>query len=699
MVLLCAYAVATWLAPAGRSLAWPQPEAGLLGRLFPGVPALWVLGRIASLAAGAVLLVMSGPVGSPLRTVRRATRTAPSLAAGPWSAWLATASSLALLIWLATRPPTGPVAASLYVLGAVVPALTLGALALAPRRRACGEHLASPPALACLGVVLVWLVFAALPSIGSPLAASMVDLWESHRWLERALQGEQELFGTRGQPGISQIYMVLLGVPGLPASGPELLAAVQSMHFFWLAVTGLALGGLVAVWVRAELAPVGVAAFLFSPFALSLCTSPSPFGMMTALGTLLLLLLGAFVATASEASLLALASIAGLCVMSAYLYPLLAFGGLVTAGRLARGPRPRPVALLAATLAFAAAAAPSLPGPDEIGEMSALYVDRNGAWLLLESILLGQRDPFDPPGPQGYWNSGAGGPLDVALGALLAPFATPRTAIRLWSDSLLEPVATALATVGLLAALRHAARSSGSRALLLVLGFCLLPGTLASAYDRASLLRNLFVPSILCVAAAGALSILPARAWEGRPGRAAALAAGLGLLGWLYFSASGLARLPESAVAIAIRAVGDTPPPGGAVWLDHRAEYGLDWLFVAPQLEQVGRGAIRRVPLEEFDATGGLGGRPRAELLLWSPGLEDNAHVAGTICRLWPGASLFVLLDRAGLNRAFAARPDGPGWRPQLDPRRFVEISCDTFRRLRDDATPGRQQPERAPGP
>jgi hypothetical protein len=46
------------------------------------------------------------------------------------------------------------------------------------------------------------------------------------------------------------------------------------------------------------------------------------------------------------------------------------------------------------------------------------------------------------------------------------------------------------------------------------------------------------------------------------------------------------------------------------------------------------------------------------------------------LCDRWPDTALFELVDRAGLSRALAARPAGPGWQPALPPSRWTAVDC-----------------------
>jgi hypothetical protein len=67
------------------------------------------------------------------------------------------------------------------------------------------------------------------------------------------------------------------------------------------------------------------------------------------------------------------------------------------------------------------------------------------------------------------------------------------------------------------------------------------------------------------------------------------------------------------------------------------------------------------------------------DLLLWTPGLEEDARASDAICTRWPGAALYILQDRAGLSRAFAASPTGPHWQPDLPKAQWEVGGCDAL--------------------
>jgi hypothetical protein len=394
----------------------------------------------------------------------------------------------------------------------------------------------------------------------------------------------------------------------------------------------------------------------------------------------------------------------------------LAACGAVTIAILKR-PRPPVVVLVIPMLSFIAAVLPGLPDVETLRVAVSRYVELHAQWTGLEELLLGQRPVGDAVAVWGLWHSGRAGPLDVPLGALLSPFAIPRTPLRLWGDVLLDPFGAALVAVGIAVCVRSARRANGARVLLLVLVLALLPGMLTSAYDRASPTRNVALCVVAAVLACVGFERLRATVLPRvRPAVAAGVAAVLvALAGTLVFDVVNPGILATSWLSLALTAVQRTPPPGGAVLLQH-GTYRFQW--DDPRIGEAARVFRRLQPAvdsarENPDAATGNRSRlewlhveriatylPRqpiavrsfdgpesllaagsthdapAEVIIWSPGLEADAQVTRTVCERWSGAALYTLIDRAGQSRAFAARPAGPGWKPALPASQWSVASC-----------------------
>ena len=87
------------------------------------------------------------------------------------------------------------------------------------------------------------------------------------------------------------------------------------------------------------------------------------------------------------------------------------------------------------------------------------------------------------------------------LASLLSPFASSRTALRLWGDVVYEPVGAALAAIGVAICLRHAWRQRVAALPLALLLATLTPGFISST-DQPSLLRIMGAPVAVALLAA-----------------------------------------------------------------------------------------------------------------------------------------------------------------------------------------------------
>lgn len=703
--LLAVYAVPAFAPPSPMPPAPPPADAALLARLFPGVPASWVLLRLAALALGAGLAAWAVARPPPVR--------APGFDASPVGpaaevpvrfagAALAIAGAHALLALGASRlSRTGQLA---HLLLLAIPPLIL---AIGQRRSAGVRRLPvfpRGPVVVAAMLAAGWFAYRFSLAWHSPRVADAIDLWHSFGWLTDAVSNERNLLLATGQPGVGNAYMLLLGAPLLGPDGFAMsLGWVQIAHAGWLFAATVGFAALAAALLERTAAVVATATFLASPFVLLMPYSPSPFGIFLALGIASLLLLVALRATGSPAALAALGAVAGLGTTTAYLYPWVLVAALAGAAiAWTRRPRLSGVACGTALLVFFAAAWPGLPGVAELHEMSADYVERQGQWASLESMLLGQRSPFAPVVVDGevtpIWVSGRRAWMDVPIGSLLAPFAVPRSAFRLWGDALFDPLGAALAAVGLASCAFSIRRSPGARLLLALLVVAILPASLASAYDRASLTRNLLLPVPIALLAGAGFGLLRRTLGIDHRPRLVTAAAVVAILtsGALLFDGVNPRILPASSLGLSVEAIGATPPAGGATLLDYGRPQTLDWLHT----DRIGRFLPRhpiatRVyegPRSLYTDSGSLAG----EILLWSPALERDEQVARVLCERWPRTVLFEFVDRAGLSRALAARPaapplvdpdpsdphphephpNDPGWQPALPPARWIAVDC-----------------------
>jgi hypothetical protein len=287
--------------------------------------------------------------------------------------------------------------------------------------------------------------------------------------------------------------------------------------------------------------------------------------------------------------------------------------------------------------------------------------------------MVGQRTPLDVPE---LWTAGRPGPLDVPIGALLAPFAIPRQAIRLWGDALLDPLGGALAAVGIAVAARRVARDGEARLRLLALAAALGPAFLSS-YDRPSLMRLLGAPVVLALFAASGFEALRRLLGARRPALAAACATGaIALGGTLVFDVVNPRILRSSWLAIALESLEarHASRPRAAM-LTYGGELDLSWLHVDVIAAQVPREPVATLRFESED---GLARAERAGvgLLFWSPALERDQGVRAVVCARWPGARIYTISDRARLSTALAARLGDTDWEPAVAAARWVSRGC-----------------------
>ena len=658
----------------------------LLVRLFPGWPAWLTLVRLgaALLAVGATVFALRPAAASPPEVMTTHTPAAPRLAASlVWSLTLVVAY-VAIASGQIALPSGGQVARWMpvaWLAALLVPPLLLGRPS--PGRSEAGGSM-WPTAL----VVLAWSAWRFLDGIGNVRSAEIVDLWPGFEWLRVAVIDGRNVLFEAVQPGLPSTSLLFLGLPIFSALAvTPSLATIQAIHLGWFALDAALLGALLRRRWSGRAAAVGVAVFLFSPFVLTLALSPSPYGVFLFFVVVALLLLRRLFDTGCPTTLVALATVAGLATMSAHLLPFVLVGGIGVAVWLARRePGTPPLVWASAALAFFAAAAPHLPGPTALAAMSEAYVDARASWPVVERVVQGQRSLFEPPGPDFLWKTGEWRPLDVAFGALVSPLAVTRTPLRLWGDTLFDPLGALLALVGALVGLKHTRGGSAKRgaafagrvdpapALLLLLS--LAPAALASAFDRASVTRNLASPVAMAICAAAGAHALAAAPGLARFGRTLAPILVLAIAlpsAWLY-DVVNRRILTSSWLAIAIEAVAPARPAGRIVVADHGGLYRMPFLHA----EGIAHG-VASPPFEHWLFDGDLGtveegGEPA--LLILSPALEKDANLLGRICARWPAARVFTLVDRSGWSKVLVAAMDGAAWTPALPEDRWSDRPC-----------------------
>lgn len=675
--MLLLYVLPLFAPPAGMAPMAPGPEAGIWQRVFPGVPAWWVLGRLACLFCGAALIAWStrgrlplrlgGATGDDPTTGTRATR---------WIALILASGHAFAGLFAAQLGRRGEIA---YFLFLAVPMIVV----------ACGEidrirrmrRLAARRLTVLLIMPVLWLALCAPMAWRSPRAASLIDMWIFIDRLEQVALGNQRILADTTGPGHTNAYMML---EGAWLFGPERLpsfAGLQVTHTVLGILCALVVGAAAWLMVGRAAAIVAQAALLFSPYGLSSLYELAPMfftSLCVASMLLLVLLVRRF---RSEAALAAAGVVAGISTTD----PPATAAVLVLcmlAYSLWKFPRFPWLAAGVAILSGAAAIVPSLPTPATFVEMAQQYTFGRIELAGIVRILFGQETPF---AVGEVFKAGQPGPLDLPIGALLTPFAIARTPMRLWGDVLFDPVGTALFAIGLALCLRHGLRHRAAILLGVLLGIQLLQGFAATG-DAVSHTR--LAPALVPMALLSGLAFETLRRSFADPwhplGPTIATVAAIALSGILIFTRVTPAILPASSLAISLDALGTWDPNADAVFLEHDPPRApkpgdpitLRWLYVAPIARLLPSRPLptrtaSQLPHEELSAAG-----PLPRLYLWSPALQQDANVSKTICGRWPGAALYTLFDEPKLYRALAAAPGGDHWRPRLATDRWTVAPC-----------------------
>jgi hypothetical protein len=407
---------------------------------------------------------------------------------------------------------------------------------------------------------------------------------------------------------------------------------------------------------------VGTATLLFSPFFHSLAYNAAPFGIMTFLTAAMFALLARVWAYRSFPAALALGPCVGLAATIPHLIPVTAF---IAAVGLRLAPRLPVKVAIAAILTGVAVVVPALPDTETLRAMMSSYVMRNSEWRGLEAVLLGQHSLFDVAR---LYDGGRARPFDVPIGAVLAPFAIPRTPLRLWADSLLDPFGAGLAAAAISICAWRWRRDRRGRLALIALAVVIVPG-LVSGYDRASLHRLAAAPVVWAIMAGGACATLLGSRSMMAPMFAAVVAAS----GTILFDHVAPRVLPSSWLSIAVAASADPAMAGRNIFLEHGKPEPQEWLHV--------RTIARYLPARPVEVRAYTGpddldaGEGEPPTFYWSPALERDESVQGALCARRPDIRLYSLWDRAGLSAAMAARTGEPSGFTHL-PDRWSAAHC-----------------------
>lgn len=668
LALVAAYALSQFFPPATQPAA-TGANLDLIGRLFPGVPAAWMLMRLACLAVGAACIALATRPADFPRLPPRATESVP----------LRRAYMIVALAMVATQVTLAAVAGDLprslqltYVALFVLPAATL---ALGERRKSGAVPHVQREAIVFAAIALLW--FAIQVGVGweSPRRASMVDTWDWNP-IWAAAQPRFNLINGQVHPGVTALHAVLHGAGILGASG-ELVPFgwIQTVQAAWLIVAAWALWRTGTLLIGPGTGLVAASALLFSPFGSLAFFGRQPifFGPLT-IGVAMLLALDVHMHRRAS-SLALLAAVVGVAVTQPITAPYCLAIAALTALSLVRRPwMPLPTLVIPALTLLAAGAA--LPPLTDLGGMMRRFATSAGSWTALEAVIFGQAIPS---AVQAAWE-GPVRPLDRMIWAALMPFATPRTPIRLLGDSAYDPVGAALAAVGIAVCLRSWRHN---RTALLALASAILAG-LISSYDRPSIARMLAMPVMVALLAGVGFEALRRELRRSIDPLLACLpvCAAIALGGIVLFNVTNLTILASSTQELTIRALGNDGATPAAVYLDPMLSVApeaptarLPWLQTDAVFADFPRPSVQVIP---FAGPSVLkrGDMAVAPLLFWSPALETMEKISADVCGIWPDASIYVIVDRAGLSRVYAANPGLDTWTPHLPPSQWTRSRC-----------------------
>lgn len=692
--LILVYALPVFIPPPPTAYVAASRETSTLARLFPQVPAWWVIGRLLALLGGAALIASTSRhpvVRLPLRP-----RSAAPASARPWVPRVAL---LAALIQIACLPFVRQLpyfVKTLYVLWMFVPAgiLAWKNMRYPLRVRPVGRKWQQTTW--CTGALVVfWIVARLALSWHSPVAADSVDMFRTLGGLRRLAatgadfmtesMGMKEGMGDIEVRGVNAVQLFFSGLPLLRAtSHSPCLWWMQVVNVIWLTAAALVIVALGRFLIGSVASTTAMAAFLFSPFLLMVQILPIP-SVEVFFAALLVLLPLIFYQTGSPVVLTLFAGIAGFTTTLPSLTCMTGLALAFVTWRVWRGPRVPSIAVLTAMVSFVAVLTPNLPSEQALRDARDWYVLKHWPMAIGERALQGQISPtiadwttVDPPGF-----------FLIALGTLLSPFAIPRQPLKLWGDTLYEPLSAGLSAVGLAVCLRYAVRDRVSLYLLAFLAASLIPG-LVSSYDRPSLTRvyGAMVP-LSILSAAGLVTVMATiRSAAVREWVTILVAVAIAISGMFIFDVVNPRILSASTFGLLMRSVDDAlldkvamlTAEGRPLTLPDTAynarHWDADWLRSHhPYIDDLASCAPRHpVPIIPIQHPERLADK---DLLFWSPALEQTTEITQRhICRLWPNAVLYTIVDRAGLSRLYGAQIHGPEWTPSVPARQWSTRRC-----------------------
>lgn len=694
LLLLLAYVLPIYVPPPPVAYTPATVDTPMVTRLFPQVPAWWVMGRLLAVLLGAWLVTGNGKHGL-LRLPRW--RTAPAGYIEPWTLRAAFVAALTHVCLLPFARELPYAIKSLYVLWIFVPTAILIAGNLASRQhRRPRSPIWRRTAGLTAGLLTTWIVVRLIASWHSPVAADSVDMFRTLGGLVRLAttgadfmtesMGIKEGVGDIEVRGVNAVQLFFCGLPLLRLlSHSPCLWWMQVASAWWLGIGGLSVAALGALLFGRRAAAPAMVAFLFAPFLLMIQIIPIP-TVGICLATLLAWLPVQFRYTGSPIPLVLLGGIAGFTATLPSLTCLTGFSLAFVAWGLWQGQRVAPLAVATASASLLAMLLPNVPTQRAVLEAFEWYVTKNWPMAIGEAAVQGQISPtiadwmtVDPPGS-----------LVILAGTVLSPFVIPRQPIKLWGDTLFEPLSAALAAVGLLLTLRRAGRgNTAAWYLLALLAATMVPG-FVSSYDRASLTRIYGTLVPVALMAALGLNHLLRHLQQPRTRRwaAALTAVAITASGLVVFDVVHPRILAASSYGIFMRTVDPTVldrtafltvdgPATSSDESEHqRRHWEADWLRAHhPYIADLTRCAPRRpVPIVAVQNSRGLAGK---ELLFWNPALDQTVQMTERhVCQRWPQAVLFTIADRSGLSRLYGAQVGGPAWQPSAPPDKWSQRRC-----------------------
>ncbi len=660
LLLLAGYALPLYAPPPPAMIPQVLPDTGTWQRLFPGVPAFWVIARLLALLAGSMMVVFG--LGSrcidDANGAARSPREGSSSSQAPrWSGLLLLVAGVLLVAAASQAERFARPGQLAFLLALLATPLAVGATSMVrfPRLR-----LPSWSAAALLSCA--WMALRLPLSWGSPRIADGLDYLDGYVCFASASEPTFNVLTEGCWAGYTAITGVLhgqgiLGWQGLPLS----LDLVQTIAALWSAIAAVLLAAEVSRHLGRGAGLVAAAVFLWSPLVMLRTLVPPPF-TLTTMTVLVATLASRERRVPSPAAAAGFGALLGLASHVPNLVLLVPLAALVCARPLLRRPADGAVALLF----FAAAAIPGASAHAHLLKTTSSLAAGSGAWAALEGVYSGR---VATSLAEGARTAGITDPMDIALGLLLSPFAVARASIRLWGDTLIEPIGAALAGVGLVVSLVNARRSKLARFALVFAAAALLPGVVSS-YDRVHPTRVELVLVASTLAALG-WSLLSAR-FAPRLANVAALLLSVVVAasGTFLFDVVNPRFLAPSAAGLALRAGRGIDRE--VVWSEGVLALALDYGWVLRHGPVRGEVSIWRPRTLERDFSTFM---PRA--LFWTPGDQMDEQVGKRLCALKPDLNLFEVVDNTGLVRLFAAFANEERAPTEVKDVRWNRLSCE----------------------